>query len=84
MTRTMDFEMEKISTSIEEKALEKSIERAKKALLEKQYEDGHWCYELEADCTIPAEYIMMMHFLGDIDEELEKKIAVYIRARPYE
>ena len=56
-----------------------AIESAKKALLSDQKEDGHWCYELEADATIPAEYILMMHFVDEVDEELEKKIAVYLR-----
>lgn len=41
--------------------------------------DGHWVFELEADATIPAEYILYRHFLAEIDEALEKKIAVYLR-----
>ena len=36
--------------------LETSIQSAKKALLALSKNDGHWCFELEADCTIPAEY----------------------------
>jgi len=61
--------------------LQASIQRAQKALLALQQADGHWVFELEADCTIPAEYIMMMHYLDDIDTELQEKIAVYLRAR---
>ena len=34
---------------------------------------GYWLFELEADCTIPAEYIMMMHFLDEIDAALEAR-----------
>jgi squalene-hopene/tetraprenyl-beta-curcumene cyclase len=45
------------------------------------YCNGHWCFELEADCTIPAEYILMMHYLDEIDVELEQKMAVYLRKR---
>jgi squalene-hopene/tetraprenyl-beta-curcumene cyclase len=37
-------------------------------------------FELEADCTIPAEYILMMHFMGEVDTGLEQKIARYLRA----
>ncbi|NIO43334.1 MAG: squalene--hopene cyclase, partial [Burkholderiales bacterium] len=48
-------------------------------LLLDQHADGFWCYEFEADCTIPAEYILMMHFMDEIDEALEAKIAVYLR-----
>ena len=63
-----------------EKRLHCAIIKAQDALLALQHPDGYWCFELEADCTIPAEYIIMTHFLDEIDEELEKKIAVYLRA----
>ena len=36
-------------------------------------------FELEADCTIPAEYILLRHFLGEIDEMRERRIAGYLR-----
>lgn len=65
-------------------AVKAAIAQAREALLALRKEDGHWCFELEADCTIPAEYIMMMHFIGEIDEALEQKIAVYIRRRQNE
>jgi len=42
---------------------------------------GYWLFELEADCTIPAEYIMMMHFLDEIDAALETKLCRYLRRR---
>ena len=42
--------------------LEASIERATDALLALGKSDGHWCFELEADCTIPAEYVLMRHY----------------------
>ncbi len=32
-----------------------------------QREDGHIVFELEADATIPSEYILLRHFLGEID-----------------
>ena len=56
-----------------------AIESAKNKLLEQQHDDGHWIYELEADCTIPAEYILMNHFVGEIDDDTEQKIAQYLR-----
>ena len=60
--------------------LEASIQNAKRALLSLSKTDGHWCFELEADCTIPAEYILMRHYRAEpINSELEKKIAVYLR-----
>ncbi len=61
-------------------ALEERIDRATRALLDRQQADGHWVFELEADATIPAEYVLMRHFRGEpVDAELERKIAVYLR-----
>ena len=61
--------------------LERAIQHAANALLGLQHADGYWCFELEADCTIPAEYILMMHYMHEIDEQLEGKLATYLRAR---
>jgi squalene-hopene/tetraprenyl-beta-curcumene cyclase len=37
-------------------------------------------FELEADATIPAEYVLFVHYLGEpADLELERKIGVYLR-----
>jgi squalene-hopene/tetraprenyl-beta-curcumene cyclase len=46
-----------------------------------QQADGHWCYPLEADTTIPSEYVLLEHFLDEIDQELDNKIAVYLRRK---
>ncbi|MGH8159933.1 MAG: squalene--hopene cyclase [Rhodanobacter sp.] len=61
--------------------LDRVIERARKALLARQQVDGHWCFEFETDCTISAEYILMMHFLDEIDVLLQEKLARYIRLK---
>ncbi|WP_449232485.1 squalene--hopene cyclase [Azospirillum doebereinerae] len=56
------------------------VEDSAAALKAQQREDGHWMFELEADTTIPAEYILMRHALGDpADTELEARIGRYIR-----
>jgi squalene-hopene/tetraprenyl-beta-curcumene cyclase len=59
--------------------LERSISRGVKNLLDQQQDDGHWVFVLEADATIPAEYIMLKHFLDEVDVEKQDKLAVYIR-----
>jgi len=61
--------------------LEYAIAAARDELIRLQRPDGSWQLELEADCTIPAEYIMMMHFLGELDPALEAKLAAYLRQR---
>jgi len=58
-----------------------SIARASAALRRRQHADGHFVFPLEADVTIPAEYVLLEHFLDRIDEPLEAKIGVYLRAR---
>src|SRR5580692_1675852 len=61
-------------------ALEASIGHATRALLGYRQPDGHWVFELEADCTIPAEYVLLRHYLGEpVDAVLEGKIANYLR-----
>ena len=54
--------------------------RRPRALLALQRPDGHWVFELEADATIPAEYVLLRHYLAEpVDAALEAKIAVYLR-----
>jgi squalene-hopene/tetraprenyl-beta-curcumene cyclase len=60
-------------------ALDEAIGHAGEALLRQQHSDGHWVFELEADATIPAEYVLLEHFLDRIDPELEASIGVYLR-----
>src|SRR6201999_4141373 len=61
-------------------ALEASIGKATDALLGLRQPDGHWVFELEADCTIPAEYVLLRHYLAEpVDTVLEGKIANYLR-----
>jgi squalene-hopene/tetraprenyl-beta-curcumene cyclase len=60
-------------------ALDRAVQKATDALLRLQHEDGHWAFELEADATIPAEYILLDHFLGTLNEPLHKRMAEYLR-----
>ena len=60
--------------------LEQHIRAATDAVLAEQRPDGHWVYELEADATIPAEYVLMVHYFAEEPSlELERKIGVYLR-----
>jgi squalene-hopene/tetraprenyl-beta-curcumene cyclase len=60
--------------------LDRAVVEARDALIARQDAQGYWLFELEADCTIPAEYIMMMHFLDEIDVALEAKLCRYLRS----
>src|SRR5258708_38568621 len=60
--------------------IDESIEAATRGLFALQQRDGHWVFELEADATIPAEYILLRHYLAEpVDNVLEAKIAAYLR-----
>ena len=60
--------------------LDTAIARARDGLLKTQKPDGHFLFELEADATIPAEYILMVHYLGEEpNHALEQKMAAYLR-----
>ena len=77
----MDVVTEGAATANPELAqIEAAVSRATQALLATQRADGHFVFELEADVSIPAEYILFQHFLGQpADAELEGKIATFIR-----
>jgi squalene-hopene/tetraprenyl-beta-curcumene cyclase len=61
-------------------SVEGAIRAATDAILAQQKPDGHWVYELEADATIPAEYVLLVHYLAETPNlELERKIGVYLR-----
>jgi squalene-hopene/tetraprenyl-beta-curcumene cyclase len=61
-------------------SLDAAIVRGRDALARRQHSDGSWCFELESDATITAEYILMMHFMGKIDDTRQEKMARYLRA----
>ncbi|UCH91561.1 MAG: squalene--hopene cyclase, partial [Nitrospirota bacterium] len=56
-----------------------AIRLATRALLNVQHEEGYWRFDLESDPGMSADYILMMHYMDEIDTELEAKIATYLR-----
>ncbi|WP_408734228.1 squalene--hopene cyclase [Paraburkholderia bannensis] len=59
--------------------LDAAIVRGRNALARRQQPEGSWCFELESDATITAEYILMMHFMAKIDTVRQEKMARYLR-----
>src|SRR5205807_1785496 len=49
---------------LENDMLDRCITHATTALLDCQKADGHWVFELEADATSPAEYVLLRHYRG--------------------
>jgi len=62
-------------------SLDDAVNRAAEALRRRQNPDGHWVFELEADVTIPAEYVLLEHYLDRIDTPLQQRIGAYLRDR---
>ena len=80
-TNTSDLSSSSSVFYTKEYDLNRAIEKAQDQLLSLQNDNGYWVFELEADCTIPSEYILMMNYLGEIDEAVQSKIANYLRSR---
>ncbi len=60
--------------------LDQAIQSAAAKLRHRQRDDGHWVFELEADATIPAEYLLLGHYLGEIDDERDRGITDFLRS----
>lgn len=59
--------------------LDSAIDHAATALSALQRPDGVFLFDLEADAAIPAEYILLKHYLGQRDLLMEGKVAAYLR-----
>lgn len=59
--------------------LDRTISRATRRLLGLQHNDGYWWGELEANCAITAEYLLLTHFMGLPNPDRWKKIAHYLK-----
>ncbi|HXP96348.1 MAG TPA: squalene--hopene cyclase [Telmatospirillum sp.] len=68
------------AASIDRDRLELAVNQSAAALAARQRADGHWVFPLEADATIPSEYVLFLHYLDERNPELEAKIGVYLRA----
>jgi squalene-hopene/tetraprenyl-beta-curcumene cyclase len=61
--------------AVDDDPLDRALRRGVRRLIRDQQPDGHWIYELEADCTISAEYICYLHYMDERDPPLESRIA---------
>ena len=60
--------------------LDSAIDRAVGRLFDLQYDDGYWWGELEANCAIHAEYLLLTHFMDVPDPERWRKVVNYLKS----
>ena len=59
----------------------KAVDRIRRYILGVQDPvDGYWVDQLEADATIPAEYLMLRRMIGRVDLEKEARLVDYIKS----
>jgi squalene-hopene/tetraprenyl-beta-curcumene cyclase len=58
-----------------------AVRRAQENLLRQQKSDGHWIGELMVDSTLCSDYVLFMHWLGEVDETLQRRCVSHILKR---
>jgi squalene-hopene/tetraprenyl-beta-curcumene cyclase len=81
MNEISSKEVSSLSCGAQALGLDEAITRASESLVGLQHGDGHWVFELEADATIPSEFILLQHYFARIEPELQARVARYIRAK---
>ena len=61
--------------------LREAIGLAQQNLLRQQKPDGHWVGELMVDSTLCSDYVLFMHWVGDVDETLQRRCTRHILER---
>src|SRR5215212_6793687 len=58
-----------------------AIGRAQENLLRQQHPDGHWCGELLVDSTLCSDYVLYLHWVGEVDREVQQQCTRHILKR---
>ncbi len=69
------------SYSATDEEIARAIARAQENLLRQQKPDGHWCGELIVDSTLCSDYILFMHWCGEVDAQLQRRCVRHILKR---
>jgi squalene-hopene/tetraprenyl-beta-curcumene cyclase len=67
--------------SANDEEIARAIARAQENLLRQQNPDGHWCGELIVDSTLCSDYILFMHWCGEVDAQLQRRCVHHILKR---
>jgi squalene-hopene/tetraprenyl-beta-curcumene cyclase len=69
------------SFSADDEQIACAITSAQENLLRQQKPDGHWCGELIVDSTLCSDYILFMHWCGEVDAQLQRHCVRHILKR---
>ncbi len=69
------------SYSATDEELTRAITRAQDNVLRQQKPDGHWCGELIVDSTLCSDYVVFMHWCGEVDAQLQRRCVRHILKR---
>jgi len=58
--------------SADDEEIARALALAQENLLRQQKPDGHWCGELIVDSTLCSDYILFMHWCGEVDAPQRK------------
>src|SRR5205809_1030494 len=69
------------SYSASDAEISRAISSAQENLLGQQKPDGHWCGELIVDSTLCSDYVLFMHWCGEVDARLQRRCVRHILKR---
>src|SRR5256886_4558643 len=69
------------SYSAADEEIGQAISLAQENLLRQQKPDGHWCGELLVDSTLCSDYVVFMHWCGEVDALLQRRCVRHILRR---
>src|SRR5437868_6623368 len=55
--------------------------KAQENLFRQQHSDGHWCGELVVDSTLCSDFVLFMHWAGEVDAAMEERCVRHILRR---
>src|SRR3989440_1306075 len=69
------------SYSAADEEISQAITRAQENLLRQQKADGHWCGELVVDSTLCSDFVLFMHWCGEVDARMQQRCVSHILRR---
>jgi squalene-hopene/tetraprenyl-beta-curcumene cyclase len=69
------------SYSAADEEITRAITRAQENLLRQQKPDGHWRGELIVDSTLCSDYVLFMHWCGEVDAQVQRRCVRHILKR---